>query len=301
MLRDTMAWAAHAAVSAITLATLGFTGIPCGIFKLQGFEVAMEGSKASKAASHGEGGEDDLDLYVKAYPACRWAHAYVQILRNLLESHGLSGEDVDSCHVAAERGGAALGEGVDFSCNVDESHYDLKWPLAAQILHWPRKFGVWLANPTVIGDPMKGQPIFDFCRDKVTISHDDAKSNLSFSRELSVKLKKTDSSGNPIVLTGSVEDVVNKISHPGLATGEYLLNCAPDDRYLGIMNEEEFRERKFHPFCDYGVGRKRAEELWNSVQCLAETETCDRFVDALTRPLSDTVRGRDDEGAAVEY
>ena len=61
-------------------------------------------------------------LYMKAYPACRWAHAYVNVLRHLLESNGLSGSDVESCRVMAERGGAALGEGVDYSVNVRDRH-----------------------------------------------------------------------------------------------------------------------------------------------------------------------------------
>lgn len=274
MLRDTMAWAAHAAVSAIQLARLGFTGIPCGIFKLASFDMSMERPPTCL---------EYPGLYMKTLPACRWAHAYVFVLKHILEKNHLSGSDVESCHVNAERGGAALGEGVDYSVNVDEAHYDLKWPLAAQIVEWPRPFGIRLSNPIA----MQRDDIREMCK-RITIDFDNGMSNISFSRELSVKLK------DGTVLKASVDDILPR--EPEHAEG-LRINFALDDQYVGIMTDKTFRTQKFQPYAEYGVGTRRANEIWDAVEDMSNGGTCAALINALTRPLD---VDRDEEGGAVD-
>merc|ERR1712187_497474 len=216
-------------------ARMGFTGIPCGFFHLASFEEAMKRPPTML---------EFPGLYVKTYPACRWAHAYVNILRHILETHNLTGADVESCHVLAERGGAALGEGVDYSVNVDEAHYDLKWPLAAQIVEWPQRFGIRLSNPNT----MHREDIRNMCK-RITIEFDTDMSNISFQRELSVKMK------NGEVYRATVDEI---LPHEAEDPTARKINTALDDQYLGVMDEEQFKETKYKPYAEYGVGAKRA-------------------------------------------
>merc|ERR1711879_445821 len=114
---------------------------------------------------------------------------------------------------------------------------------------------------------------------------------MGFNRELSVRMK------DGTVFKGNVKEILPKDSASLEDPSAYLLNSAAEDQYMGVMTEESFKEEKYRPFAEYGVGRKRAEEIWQAVERMAKGENCSKFMESMTLALD---VDRDAEGGAVD-
>ncbi|MEM6375925.1 MAG: MmgE/PrpD family protein [Pseudomonadota bacterium] len=124
MLHDGSGWGALAGMSAALMAEQGFTGAPA---------LTIE---ADDAAPHWS----DLGQfwqvehqYIKPYPVCRWAHAAIDAARELMQSHGLSAEDIAGIRIATFENAAALYSGLPKTSS--EAQYSLPFAVAAQIVH----------------------------------------------------------------------------------------------------------------------------------------------------------------------
>ena len=74
-------------------------------------------------------------------------------------------------------------------------------------------------------------------------------------------------------------------------------NSALDDQYMGVLDDSSFRSDKYLPFCEYGVGKTRANEIWDAVKGMSNGDTCGRFLEALSAPID---VDRDHEGGAID-
>ena len=121
MLHDGSGWGALVGVSSAILAEKGFTGAPA---------ITIE---EDRVASHWE----DLGRfwqmehqYVKPYPICRWAHAPIDAVRQVMMDHKLRHEDLRAIHINTFHESACLYPGVPHT--TSQAQYSLGFAVAAQ-------------------------------------------------------------------------------------------------------------------------------------------------------------------------
>jgi len=141
MLHDGSGWGALVGVSSAILAEKGFTGAPA---------ITIE---AEEVASHWQ----DLGhfwqmqhQYVKPYPICRWAHAAIDAVRQLMRDHGLSHEDIASVQVNTFRESACLFQGMPD--DTSKAQYSL--PFAVVVMMAYGRIGVEHISGAGLSDPL---------------------------------------------------------------------------------------------------------------------------------------------------
>lgn len=73
-----------------------------------------------------------FDLYIKFYSCCRWAHSPIQAVKSLIDEYKISGNDIKRVEVYSFGNAGTL-----YKCapkNEDEAQYNIKYPIAAQII-----------------------------------------------------------------------------------------------------------------------------------------------------------------------
>jgi len=70
-----------------------------------------------------------LELYYKPYTCCRWAHAPIKAIVDLMEEHSFCHADVDRITVNTFRSAVRLSR-IE-PANTDEAQYNIAWPLAS--------------------------------------------------------------------------------------------------------------------------------------------------------------------------
>jgi 2-methylcitrate dehydratase PrpD len=73
------------------------------------------------------------DQYVKPYPICRWAHAPIDGVRELMLANSLTHDDIAGIRINTFHEGACLFQGVPDSTAV--AQYSLSFAVAAQTVH----------------------------------------------------------------------------------------------------------------------------------------------------------------------
>ena len=124
MLHDGSGMGAMIGVSSIVLAENGFTGAPA---------ITIE---ADKVANHWE----DLGIfwqmehqYIKPYPICRWAHASIDAVRELMLNHELTHEDIAAVQVNSFREAACLFSGMPDT--TSKAQYSMGFAVAVMIAY----------------------------------------------------------------------------------------------------------------------------------------------------------------------
>jgi len=124
MLRDGVGWGAPSGVSAAYLAEQGFTGAPA---------ITVEGENAAPFWNDlGERWEVSNTHY-KAFPVCRWAHPAIDAVRDLMQEHGLSSDQVARAKIRTFHYASRLA-GHEPK-NLDELAYSLAYPFAIMVVH----------------------------------------------------------------------------------------------------------------------------------------------------------------------
>ena len=122
MVRDGVGWGAPTGVTAAYLAREGFTGAP-----------ALTCEEAPEFWNDlGIGWRLVEDTSYKAYPCCRWAHPSIDGAKHLMQTHGLSHEDIakveiKTFHMATRLAGHA-------PATPDEFAYGIAFPVATMIV-----------------------------------------------------------------------------------------------------------------------------------------------------------------------
>ncbi len=121
MVKDGSGWGAMCAVSAVKLATKGFTGAP-----------ALTVEQAPEYwADLGERWYI-LEQYYKPYPVCRWAQAPIEGVLSLRQKHGLTSQDVVKIEVSTFHESVRLATKEPKAS--DEAQYSTSFPCAVAMV-----------------------------------------------------------------------------------------------------------------------------------------------------------------------
>ena len=124
MLHDGSGMGALTGVSAAILAEKGFTGAPA---------ITVE---SEEVAHHwGNLGSDWVmeNQYVKPYPICRWAHAPIDAVRQIMRDKDLAHTDIAAIKIRTFRESAALFAGQPQT--TSQAQYSLPFAVAVQAVH----------------------------------------------------------------------------------------------------------------------------------------------------------------------
>ncbi len=122
MNKDGIYYGQYAGTQAVVLAMNGITGKNPVIFdeKYQSYLESL-GKKYYI-----------FDLYIKFYSCCRWAHSPIRAVKALIETNFIRAEDIKRVDVFSFGNAGTL-----YKCapqNEDEAQYNIKYPIAAQIV-----------------------------------------------------------------------------------------------------------------------------------------------------------------------
>ena len=124
MLHDGSGWGAMVGISSAILAEKGFTGAPA---------ITVENPEVARIWADLGGSWIMSDQYVKPYPICRWAHAPIDGVRELMLAHDLTHDDIAGIRINTFHEGVCLFQGVPDSTAV--AQYSLSFAVATQAVH----------------------------------------------------------------------------------------------------------------------------------------------------------------------
>ncbi|MEC8145127.1 MAG: MmgE/PrpD family protein [Pseudomonadota bacterium] len=124
MLHDGSGWGAMVGISSAILAERGFTGAPA---------ITVEAEEAAPFWSDLGSRWVMQAQYVKPYPICRWAHAPIDGVRDLMLAHGLGPDDIGHIRINTFHESACLFQGVPDSTSM--AQYSLSFAVATQAAH----------------------------------------------------------------------------------------------------------------------------------------------------------------------
>jgi 2-methylcitrate dehydratase PrpD len=124
MLHDGSGWGAMVGISSTILAERGFTGAPA---------ITVEAEEAASFWSDLGSRWIMQAQYVKPYPICRWAHAPIDGVRDLMLAHGLGPDDIRHIQINTFHESACLFQGVPDSTSM--AQYSLSFAVATQAVH----------------------------------------------------------------------------------------------------------------------------------------------------------------------
>lgn len=124
MVKDSTAWGAEAGVSAVLLASRGFTGAPA--------ELLTNSPEAEDLGSRWL----IMEQYFKPYPVCRWAHPAIQAAQSLVGAGLGPGPTTDNiASVEVITFDAATRLHTTAPTSTEQAQYSLPFSLATAILH----------------------------------------------------------------------------------------------------------------------------------------------------------------------
>ncbi len=124
MLHDGSGWGTLAGISAAILAESGFTGAPA---------ITVEGTDAAVHWADLGTVWQTQDQYIKPYPICRWAHAPIDAVRELMEAHAVTHDQVDRVVIRSFANAIALYPGMPDT--TSKAQYSLPFAVAAMLVH----------------------------------------------------------------------------------------------------------------------------------------------------------------------
>lgn len=140
MLHDGSGVGALTGVSAALLAQRGFRGAPA--ITVESDDVAPHW--------HDLGRSWTIELnYIKPYPVCRWAHAAIDAMRQLMMTEGVSAPDIESVNVRTFHEASRLYSGMPNT--TSQAQYSLAFALAVMLHH--SRIGPEHITGAVLTDP----------------------------------------------------------------------------------------------------------------------------------------------------
>ncbi|WP_299730398.1 MmgE/PrpD family protein [uncultured Tateyamaria sp.] len=154
MLHDGSGMGALVGAMAVLLAEDGFEGAPA---------ITVE---APEVAEHWADLGDSWIVtqnYIKPYPICRWAHAAIDALGGLMDTHGLAVDDIARIDVNTFAQAASLFAGVPDT--TSQAQYSLAFALAVRSVHG------WIGPGHVSGAGLRDAAVADVLP-RITITED---------------------------------------------------------------------------------------------------------------------------------
>jgi len=219
MLHDGSGWGAMVGISSAILAERGFTGAPA---------ITVEANDtAAHWADLGQFWQVEHQ-YVKPYPICRWAHAAVDGVRQVMRDNDLNHTQIQSIHVNSFHQAACLFAGMPDT--TSQAQYSLPFAVAVQAING--RIGVEHISGTGLSDPAVADLLT-----RIHVAESD-RHNARFpqGRWADVSLKTTD---------GRV-----------LVSGDVHARGGPE----ALISRQEVIEKYFE-FADPVIGHARAEAI----------------------------------------
>lgn len=141
MLHDGSGWGAMVGMSAAILAEQGFTGAPA--------LTVEEDAVAPFWADLGTFWQMEHQ-YVKPYPICRWAHAAIDGVRQLMLEHDLAHDQIATIHINSFHEAACLFAEVPMT--TSQAQYSLHFAVAVHAVHG--RIGLEHISGTGLKDPV---------------------------------------------------------------------------------------------------------------------------------------------------
>jgi 2-methylcitrate dehydratase PrpD len=154
MLHDGSGWGAMVGISSAILAEKGFTGAPA---------ITIE---EDRVAQHWEDLGSFWQMehqYVKPYPICRWAHAPIDAVRQVMLDHGLTHGDIAKVHITTFHESACLYPGIPTT--TSQAQYSLAYAVATQMAYG--RIGVEHISGDGLADPLVAD-----IHSRITVSED---------------------------------------------------------------------------------------------------------------------------------
>lgn len=155
MLHDGSGWGALVGMSAAILAERGFTGAPA---------ITIEEDRAAPYWQDLGTFWQMEHQYVNPYPICRWAHAAIDGLRTVMNSHGLTHDQIACVEIHSFHEAVQLYSGMPET--TSQAQYSL--PFAVSIFAVHGRIGVEHISGDGLSDPM----VADFLS-RITVSESD--------------------------------------------------------------------------------------------------------------------------------
>jgi 2-methylcitrate dehydratase PrpD len=124
MLHDGSGMGAMVGAMAVFLAQGGFEGAPA--ITVEAGDVAYYWADLGSQWTI-------MENYIKPYPICRWAHAALDALGQVMEQHGLADKDIAKIEVRTFAEAAALYSGMPGT--TSQAQYSLPFALASRMVH----------------------------------------------------------------------------------------------------------------------------------------------------------------------
>jgi len=144
MLHDGSGWGAMAGISAAILAEQGFAGAPA---------ITVEADEVADIWADLGTRWIMTDQYVKPYPICRWAHAPIDGVRELMMENSLTHDDIREIRINTFHEGVCLFQGIPETTAT--AQYSVSFAVAVQAVHGriglEHVSGAGLRDPQVIG------------------------------------------------------------------------------------------------------------------------------------------------------
>ncbi|WP_170405923.1 MmgE/PrpD family protein [Ruegeria arenilitoris] len=155
MLHDGSGWGALVGMSAAILAERGFTGAPA---------ITIEEARAAPFWQDLGTFWQMEHQYVKPYPICRWAHAAIDGLRTVMNSHGLTHHQIARVEIHSFHEAVQLYSGMPET--TSQAQYSLPFAVSTFAVHG--RIGVEHIGGDGLSDPM----VADFLS-RITVSESD--------------------------------------------------------------------------------------------------------------------------------
>ncbi|WP_170451610.1 MmgE/PrpD family protein [Ruegeria arenilitoris] len=155
MLHDGSGWGALVGMSAAILAERGFTGAPA---------ITIEEARAAPFWQDLGTFWQMEHQYVKPYPICRWAHAAIDGLRTVMNSRGLTHDQLARVEIHSFRESVQLYSGMPET--TSQAQYSLPFAVSTFAVHG--RIGVEHISGDGLSDPM----VADFLS-RITVSESD--------------------------------------------------------------------------------------------------------------------------------
>ena len=122
MLKDGIGWGCMSGVSAAYLAKEGFTGIASLFSYKEANELLTDLGHRYRIK----------ELYYKPHACCRWAQPAVEALKELMDHHDISHQNVNKINIYTFKESASLS--TRYPKNTEEAQYNLSFPVAAYLV-----------------------------------------------------------------------------------------------------------------------------------------------------------------------
>lgn len=139
MTKDACGWGALAGTAAALLAAAGFTATDC-------LAVDALADPSAQLGAYWYVG----DMYIKAFPCCRWSHPAIAAALTLRAAHGIDPGTIRRVTVRTFTAAAELSRRPPTT--TEEAQYSLLWPVAAALVS--ADFGVEQVLPSAFDDQL---------------------------------------------------------------------------------------------------------------------------------------------------